>query len=133
MEIGNRNKWQLRMAVVAIFTLGVVAGALSWNLYREWRVERPLEGRRERFEHLLNRLNLTPEQRPQVEKILDEARAQFIEVRKQSEPRMQEVRQQTDQRLQTVLTTQQWEQFKQMRDEMRSRYGRGRGGREDIR
>jgi len=126
MEIVN-NKWNLRIAVLAIFALGFVAGALSLNIYRSYRFGRQLDQGRDRFERMLDRLQLTGEQRPQVEKILSDARMQIIDLRRQSEPRMREVREQTDQRLQTVLTKEQWEKFKQMRGEMggwRRRRGR---------
>jgi Spy/CpxP family protein refolding chaperone len=131
MDILNKSKWQLRFAVLAIFALGFAAGALSWNIYRSYRVGRSIDARRDRFEQMLDRLQLTSEQRPQVEKILTDARTQWIEVRRQTEPRMREIREQTDQRLQAVLTPEQWERFKQMRDEMGPRRRRrGRGMRE---
>jgi Spy/CpxP family protein refolding chaperone len=127
MESGNNNKWRVRIAVLVIFALGFVAGALSWNIYRSWRWSRPFEGRRDRYEQMLDRLQLTKEQRTQVENILTDARTKIMELRKQSEPGMREVRQQTDQRLQSILTPEQWEQFKKMRDEMRGRGRRGKG------
>jgi Spy/CpxP family protein refolding chaperone len=126
MEIVNKNKWQLRFAVLAIFALGFAAGALSWNIYRSYRFGRPPG-----FELMLDRLQLTSEQRPQVEKILTDARTQWMEVRREMGPRMREIREQTDQRLQAVLTPEQWERFKQMRGEMGPRHRRrGRGMRE---
>jgi Spy/CpxP family protein refolding chaperone len=131
MEILNKSKWQLRFAVLAIFALGFAAGALSWNIYRSYRSGRMVDARRDRFEHMLDRLQLTPEQRPQVEQILADMRTQWMEVRREMGPRMREVREQTDQRLQAVLTPEQWERFKQMRDEMGPRrHRRGRGLRE---
>ncbi len=126
MEI-NKNRRKVRIAVLGIFAIGFVAGALSWNIYRSWNQGRRSEGRRDRYEQMLDRLQLTQEQRVHVDRILSDARAQLVELRKQSEPGMREVRQQTDERLQAVLTPQQWEQFKQMRDEMRGRFRRGRG------
>jgi periplasmic protein CpxP/Spy len=119
MEIVNKSKWNLRIAVLAIFALGFVAGALSLNIYRSYNFSR-----RGHFEQMLDRLQLTPEQRTQVEKILSDARTQLMDEQRQ---RMREVREQTDQRLQTVLTPEQWEKFKQMRGEMgdwRRRRGR---------
>jgi Spy/CpxP family protein refolding chaperone len=119
MEIVNKSKWNLRMAVLAIFALGFVAGALSLNIYRSYSF-----GRRGHFDQMLDRLQLTSEQRTQVEKILSDARVQLMDEQRQ---RMREVREQTDQRLQTVLTPEQWEKFKQMRGEMgdwRRRRGR---------
>ncbi|MCI0337893.1 MAG: periplasmic heavy metal sensor [Acidobacteria bacterium] len=131
MEIGDKSKWQVRIVVLVIFALGFVAGALSWNIYRSYRPGPLFDGRRDRYEQMMNQLQLTQEQRTQVEKILSDAAAQWMELRKQSYPRMREIRSQTDQRLQAVLTLEQWEQFKQMRDEMRGgRRGRGRGRRE---
>jgi Spy/CpxP family protein refolding chaperone len=131
MEIVNKSKWQLRLAVLAIFALGFAAGALSWNIYRSYRFGRTVDVRRDRFEQVLDRLQLTSEQRPQVEQILADARTQWIEARRQTEPRMREIREQTDQRLQAVLTPDQWERFKQMRSETGPRrYRRGRGMRE---
>ncbi len=117
----ERNKWQVRIAVLIIFALGFTAGALSWNIYLEWRPASPVEARRNRYEQLLDSLKLSPDQRVAVEKILSEARARLIELRKQSEPSMREVRQQTDERLQMVLTPEQWEQFQRMRAELRAR------------
>jgi Spy/CpxP family protein refolding chaperone len=123
MEIVN-SKWKLRVAVLAIFALGFAAGAFSLNIYRSYRF-----GQQFRSGQMLDRLQLTSEQRPQVEKILSDARMQIIDLRRQSEPRMREVREQTDQRLQTVLTPEQWEKFKKMRGEMGGRRFR-RGGRD---
>jgi Spy/CpxP family protein refolding chaperone len=131
MDIVNKSKWQLRFAVLAIFALGFAAGALSWNIYRSYRFGRMADVRRDRFEQVLDRLQLTSEQRPQVEQILADARTQWIEARRQTEPRMREIREQTDQRLQAVLTPEQWERFKQMRSDIGPRrHRRGRGMRE---
>jgi Spy/CpxP family protein refolding chaperone len=131
MENVNKSKWQLRLAVLAIFALGFAAGALSWNIYRSYRFGRMADVRRDRFEQVLDRLQLTSEQRPQVEQILADARTQWIEARRQTEPRMREIREQTDQRLQAVLTPEQWERFKQMRSDIGPRrHRRGRGMRE---
>ncbi len=61
----------------------------------------------------------------QVQQIFGDTRQQLQTLRKESEPRVDEIRQQTDQRLQQVLTPEQWQDFQQMRDEMRARRGRG--------
>jgi hypothetical protein len=66
-----------------------------------------------------------------VQQIFGDTRQQLQSLRKESEPRVNDIRQQTDQKLQQVLTPAQWNQFQQMRDEMRAR--RGTGGRDDTR
>jgi Spy/CpxP family protein refolding chaperone len=98
------------------------------NLYRsrQW----PLRGgERGAFGQMLDRLNLTQDQRTQVSGIFEDARKQLTELRKESEPKFREVRKNADERLQSVLTPEQWEQFQQMTDK-RNR-SRGRSRRED--
>ncbi|MBO0721607.1 MAG: hypothetical protein J2P41_12340 [Blastocatellia bacterium] len=111
MEIVNKSKWKLRLAVLGIFALGFAAGALCLNIYRSYSFDQQWESRRDRFDRMLDSLQLTPEQRTQVEKIISDARTQLINTPRQ-------VRAETDQRLQAVLTPEQWEKFKQMRREM---------------
>ena len=129
MDSKTKNKWQVRLAVMIIFAIGFVAGGLAMNFYRDQRGpsrEGPMRGG---FSRVLDQLNLTPEQKTEVEKILEETRAQLIEIRKESGPKFREVREQTDERLRAVLTPEQWEQFQQIKKESRHR----RRGRENGR
>jgi Spy/CpxP family protein refolding chaperone len=129
MDVNIKNKWQIRLAVLAIFVIGFIAGGLAIDLYRKphWGWGPPPDRRFGRFEQTIERLDLTPEQKTQVTAIFDDARAQLDNVRKESEPKFREVRKQTDERLKAVLTPEQWEQFQQMKSEFRGRpHGRGR-------
>ena len=120
----NRSKWQLRVAALVIFLLGVAAGTLAPLAYRGWaRDGRPQRGRGDHFEQMLQRLELRDDQKSQVKQILTETREQFRALRRESEPRERELRQRTDERLRQVLTPEQWEKFQ---TEMRERRGRGR-------
>lgn len=126
MDITNKNKWQVRLAVVLIFLLGFAAGALALNAYKRWdRTARV--SREEGFERMLNSLQLNNEQKTQVHQILGESRDQLRSLRKESEPRFAEIRRQADERLQKVLTPEQWQQFQQEREKLRGRDRRGRG------
>jgi Spy/CpxP family protein refolding chaperone len=124
MENNTRSKWQLRVTILVVFLLGFVAGALALNLYGGW-ARRGAE-RGDRFEQLSNRLQLKDDQKPKVKQIFDDSREQLRTLRKESEPRVTEIRQQTDTRLKEVLTTEQWQRFEQMRNEMRGRRGQDR-------
>ena len=124
MDNTNRNRWQVRIAATIIFLLGFVAGALALNAYRGWS-RRPAASREARFDQMAERLQLNAEQKTKVQQILGDTREQLRALRKGSEPRVNEIRQQTDQKLQQVLNAEQWQKFQQMRDEMRSRRGRG--------
>lgn len=126
MENPNKNKWKVRGAVLMIFLLGYVAGGLSLNAYHAWSMSRRDQSRQERFEQMLDRLQLTQDQRNQVKQILSDTREQLQSLRKESEPKFSEIRKQADERLQKVLTPEQWQKFQQMREEM---HGPGRRGR----
>jgi Spy/CpxP family protein refolding chaperone len=122
MEHDDKRKWQIRAAILGIFLLGFLAGALTLHAYHKRVPQVAGEGRRDRFAQMLDRLDLTADQRARVEQIMKEARSQMIEVHKQPEPRIVEIRKQTDERLQAVLTPRQWEQWQR---EMRGRRRRG--------
>ena len=128
MDSRARSTWQVRLAVLILFVVGFIAGGLSMNLYRS-RHWSPRVGGRGEFEQMLDKLNLTQDQRTQVSGIFEDARKQLTELRKASEPGFREVRKNTDERLQSVLTSDQWEQFRQLTD--RRNRSRGRSRRED--
>lgn len=125
MDSSARSKWQVRLAVLILFVVGFMAGALAMNMYRA-RQRPPRVGGRGGFEQMLDRLNLTQDQRTQVGEIFDDARKQLAELRRESEPRFREVRKNTDERLQSVLTPEQWEQFQQITNRRNRPYGRPR-------
>jgi Spy/CpxP family protein refolding chaperone len=127
MDITNKSKWQVRVAALLIFLLGFVAGALTLNAYKRLRRGNFEESRQNRFERMLDSLQLNAEQKTQVHQILGDTRQQLQALRKESEPRLGEIRRQADERLQKVLTPDQWKQFQLERDKMRSRDRRGRG------
>ncbi|HXG64962.1 MAG TPA: periplasmic heavy metal sensor [Blastocatellia bacterium] len=132
METSAKNKWQVRLAVLGIFLIGFVAGALTLNIYHRQQGPSSRFSMRGRIDRVIEQLELTPEQKIQVKEIFDDARAQLAEARKQSEPKFREVRRQTDERLRAVLTPEQWEKFQQMMKEGRGRrHGRRGGGESD--
>src|SRR5687767_2545152 len=127
MNTNLKSKWQVRVAALVIFVLGFAAGALAINAYQKWSRTNRDGDRAARFEAMLDRLQLSNEQKTQVHQILDETRQQLTSLRKESEPRFNAIRQQADERLQKVLSAEQWKQFQQERDSMRGRGRRGRG------
>ena len=124
MDTNRKSKWQLRLAVLLIFVLGCVAGALGLHSFQKWSRGRAQLTRQQRFEQMLDRLQLSGDQKTQVHQILTETREQLQSLRRESEPRFETIRQQADERLQKVLTPEQWKQFQQERDANRARGGR---------
>jgi Spy/CpxP family protein refolding chaperone len=121
MDGANRAKWRVRIAAMLIFVLGFSAGALAFNAYRAWSRNKLEKAGRGGFEEMLDRLELTADQKTQVHQIVSETRQQLQTLRKEAEPRVNEIRQRTDERLQKVLTPEQWKEYQQKRDELRAR------------
>src|SRR4026208_922414 len=96
----TKNRWQVRVAAVIIFVLGFTAGILALNVYRA--VARGGPGNR--LDNLAHGVNLTSDQKTQLQDIFNDAGERFRAVRQETEPRMDEIRRQADGRLQTVLT-----------------------------
>ena len=126
MDRVKKNSWLVRAAALAIFVLGFAAGALAPAAYRAW--VRDGGGPQGRFDEMSERLNLTPEQKGQVQQIFGETRTRLEALRKESEPRFAEIRRDADERLKQVLTPEQWEEFRKSREETRGRGRRGKGG-----
>jgi len=126
MDTNTKSKWQVRLAAILIFLLGCAAGALGLNAYRSWSRARNQVNRGDRFEQMLDRLQLNADQKTQVHQILGDTRTRLQALRKESEPQVNEIRRQTDERLQKVLSPEQWQRFQQERDEMRNRGRRSR-------
>jgi Spy/CpxP family protein refolding chaperone len=128
MDNTNKNKWQVRGAVLGIFLLGFLAGLLTLNFYHKWSDNEPRQmNNRTGLEQTFERLQLTEEQQSQVRGIFDEARNQMREMRKESIGRRRELRRQTDERLQKVLNSEQWQQFQQIRNESQRGVARSKG------
>ena len=121
MDTAARNKWQIRGAAILIFVLGFAAGMLALGAYHAWARRAAAPG--DRFNQLATKLQLNADQKTKVQQIFGDTRQQLQSLRQESEPRVNEIRQQTDQKLQQVLTPAQWNQFQQMRDDMRARRG----------
>ena len=124
MDNASKNRWQVRGAALIIFVLGFAAGILALNVYRSFAHD---GDRRDRFEQMAEKLQLTADQKTKVQEIFADTREQLRAVRRESEPKVNEIRRQADGRLQTVLTPEQWQKFQSVRDETRHRRG-GRGG-----
>jgi hypothetical protein len=119
MDTIRKSKWRVRIAVLLIFLLGFSAGVLGLNVYQRWRSRD--QARRQEYAQMIDRLQLNGDEKTQVQQIFSDTRAQLLALRKEPDPRVASIRQQTDEKLQKVLTPDQWKQFQQLRDELRSK------------
>ncbi len=120
MNIETKNIWQIRLATFSIFLLGFIAGCFAINAYYvRSEAARPLPTKQERYEESFNQLNLSDEQKSEVQKTVSEIRTNIQQLKQETEPRLQEIRSRNDEKLQKILTPQQWNKFQQLRENIR--------------
>jgi Spy/CpxP family protein refolding chaperone len=106
-----RNRWQVIAASIAVFVLGVLAGAFSLHLYgSRHRVE---SEHGPQIKRIIDNLNLNAEQKAQVEVIFNDTRNRLRDIKRESQPKFDEVRRNGRAKLQTVLTPEQWKQLEE--------------------
>lgn len=74
----------------------------------------------------IRKLQLNEQQKVEVQNIFSNVRTEMQAIRQENAPQMQEVRTRANENLQKVLTTEQWQQFQQIRSESSERR-RGEG------
>jgi hypothetical protein len=120
METEIKSKWQIRLATLSIFFLGVMAGVLALNAYNVWfgTPPQPLT-RAERLQKLARQLDLDEGQTLGVQKIFGETREKMQVLKQEDEPKVQDIRDEMDGKLQKVLSGDQWEKFVKIRQAKR--------------
>lgn len=107
--------------IFCTFLLGAVAGLAAGSFM--WKQpSASSSGYNGMVDELSTELKLSPEQRQQVEKILNESRQQFQEIRKQVHPKFSEIRLRYREKISSILTPEQigsFEMWKQKQDAKR--------------
>lgn len=112
-------------AVVAVLVLGFVVGVLATHLFYASRIGRP--GGLPQFaghffaERLEYRLDLTPAQRTEIGRILEETRREAETLRREVHPQVVAVMERAATRISEILTPEQRIEFERLREEHRHR------------
>jgi hypothetical protein len=121
------GRTKARLAVLAIFVVGFVAGGLAMNLYNK-RASSAENGRpRSRtplIEVMKTKLQLTPQQVEQVDTILDETFQEYNKCKEDLRPRFDAARQKSRDRIRAVLTAEQLPKYEEMIKEADARRDR---------
>src|ERR1700684_1303950 len=130
MQVTSKDKWQVGTAVLLIFALGFIAGALALNLYRTYHpaASGQPRGRQRHLEQVIDTLNLSDDQKAQVKQIFSDTRKQLADLHQQPNPEYGQIRQQAREKLKAVMTPEQWAGFQQAMKEGRENHGNGGGG-----
>jgi hypothetical protein len=116
------NSWKIILATAVIFGCGVVTGGLLVNYIEHAypEIRRPFAGPRpqilnEQFVEQLNTaLQLTPEQREKIGKIIADGQERNRDLWKLVSPQFRGVMQDVHQRIRAVLTPEQRKQFEEL-------------------
>lgn len=129
--MADKTTNKARLIVLAIFSIGFVSGLLAMNLYERFNSKnedpRPERGQPPYVyvtERINRRVNLTPEQKTQVQEILTDQFDQFDKIRdemrpkmKEFEPRFAEVRRLSRDKVRAVLSAEQLPEFEKLLEE----------------
>jgi Spy/CpxP family protein refolding chaperone len=117
MDRENTFNWKVRVVTLGIFLLGAIAGALGLNAYQIWFGGASNTTRHQRFEKVVNQVELSDSQRAEFQKIMSETREELKSL--PPNPTVEEIKQRADEKVKQVLTPEQWEKFQRLRNEFR--------------
>lgn len=118
-----------KLLVFAVFFLGMVTGALVFNVY-ETRIGSDTENLNARaqrdVEQVFNFLGLSPEQRDQWERIMQDAKPQFDRLNEENRrltepnrPKIQAVWEETRDKIRAILTPEQRDMYNELNEKRR--------------
>jgi Spy/CpxP family protein refolding chaperone len=116
MKPKGSTRLKLWLAVVAVFVLGGVTGALLDSAYRlrAGAARNETRGRHDHeevFERMRRDLQLTDQQAADVRRILEQTRGDYRALRAEARPRFDSIRQSARTRIRALLTPEQQQRF----------------------
>ena len=119
MDSEKKSIFQIRLIAVSIFVFGVITGIGGLYSYQSIFSPATQPTMREKYQEAFSKLDMTPEQRTEVQKIVGQLKEKLSALRAEAQPRVQEIRAESDAKLQKVLTPEQWEKFRAERELIR--------------
>src|SRR5438128_2476618 len=100
MNRDSKFNWQVRVAALSIFLLGLVAGALALNAYQVWfkASTSSTTTKQQRFERIFDQVQLSDEQKIEVQRVMNETREEFQNLKKDQDPLVQAIRARADEK-----------------------------------
>ena len=117
-----------KLFVLAVFILGIVTGALFFNVY-ETRLSgadnADARNRKQRAERDVNTfydyLGVNAKQRTEIHKIMEESQADFRALAQQTRPQYDAIREETRNRVRALLNDEQKRKYDEFRNKMQQR------------
>jgi hypothetical protein len=124
------NRLKLTLGVILVLLVGALAGALGTKIYYQQRIERfaPVKPphRRKIFmmKRLSDRLDLTKEQQPEIEKIVEDFQSRISAVRREYLPKIEEITDQSLRSMEEKLRPEQKKKLTKLRKRLKKRQER---------
>ena len=119
------NKWKAIAGIVLVFILGGLAGVFGTMCIcrhrGDWMWGSPHAYGEAVVRRLDHELKLSPEQRKQVEVIVNDARADIKEIRKQAQPKIDAMFEQAVNKISAVLSPEQRVKFEKVVEQKKER------------
>jgi hypothetical protein len=119
MNSEKKSIFQIRLIAVSIFVFGVITGVGGLYSYQSIFSPAAQPTMREKYQEAFSKLDMTTEQRTEVQKIVGQLKEKLSALRAEAQPKVQEIRAESDAKLQKVLTPDQWEKFRAERELIR--------------
>jgi uncharacterized membrane protein len=97
------DKHKAQMIVLTAFLCGIIAGAAGQYLFRQKTLSPPAASATETLDEMTRAIKLTPQQRTEVEQILDDTKRQYQELRDRTKPQYNEIRDAARERIRSLL------------------------------
>ena len=120
------NPWRIWLLFFAAFVAGVLAGATVMRAFDHPRVRQAMTHGFDRQQDVLRvrlarELDLTPDQRAQMQDIMRDTREQLMRLRQRIEPEAQKIKMEGRRRMEEALTPEQAVRFREIMDHLSSR------------
>ncbi|MEO6726617.1 MAG: hypothetical protein ABIU20_02655 [Blastocatellia bacterium] len=115
------NKRKAQFIIIATFVIGIIVGAAGQYLVTHQSLSKsnaPNNSSKETLDDLTRSINLTREQRIQVDQFLADSRQQSQELRNQMRPQYNAVRDTTRKRISSILSSEQQSLFEKWTREL---------------
>lgn len=132
--VASQTSRRAVVLLLVVFVLGVALGAVGtyfagarvWGARSE--AHAPQDRRARMVEQMARELNLTPDQRNQIDSILADVQTKYAALHEQISPQTEQVRQQGRERIRALLQPEQKPKFEEflrrMDEERKKKYGR---------
>jgi Spy/CpxP family protein refolding chaperone len=126
-------KWKIWVALLVLFVSGVLIGSVGTRMYVRHKLSGIFSRERPPIQNMFVRrltreIDLTREQRQEIEQVASRAAEKFHELRSEHRSQAEALFDQSASEIKKHLSPEQQEQFDELRKRMRARHKRGRRG-----